>query len=432
MKTLIKSRTRSSSKTKNSLFLFLNPQTNVQATRVRSLCYLMLVLVIVNTFPMIYILMSDPSQWLNTRPRRVSPFKIHITTQPKATEATTTSIPRLVPKPEGEKLILFLDFPNYYQVDERAGRFGLSQCNDKNPFPQPIKCELTTDYNRFNQSDAVVFYSHGKNNMEDFKFTPKKHLGQTWTFFAAESPEYSSNLVFSSSEFHNKFNSSMTYRTDSEFWHGYVRPERKKTPMDAQQKKQQETELRWAFRNKTRMAAIFVSHCSTSSNRGKYIRQLKKFMDVDVFGRCGHLKCVDRARCDELLAREYKFYLAFENSLCVDYVTEKLLRAMNTMRVVPVVRGGADYSRLFPVNSVIDAGQFFSAYELAHHLNSLAEDEDEWVRMFQWTWNWKMVGSQLPLCQYCYHLYKRNRPGHVHANIHDWWTSGACNKPIDL
>ena len=167
----------------------------------------------------------------------------------------------------------------------------------------------------------------------------------------------------------------MTYRIDSEFWHGYIRTQRRKVPWSEETKKKQEMALRQIFRNKTRMAAVFISNCKSRSGRDRYIRQLKRLMDVDVFGRCGSLKCEDRDKCDQMLARDYKFYLAFENSFCTDYVTEKLLRVMKSMRVVPVVRGGADYGKLFPRNSLIDTGSFFSAYELAHHLNALAQDE---------------------------------------------------------
>ena len=46
--------------------------------------------------------------------------------------------------------------------------------------------------------------------------------------------------------------------------------------------------------------------------------------------------------CRDLL-KSYKFYLAFENSWCNDYVTEKLWRTLKT-DTVPIVLGGANYS----------------------------------------------------------------------------------------
>ena len=190
-----------------------------------------------------------------------------------------------------------------------------------------------------------------------------------------ESPIFSANKAFGDAAFHKKFNSTMTYRTDSEFNHAYIRAERRLVPLSKQEIKREEMEVRLAFRNKTKMAAIFVSHCNAPSGRDTYIHHLKRYMEIDVYGKCGPLKCEDRDLCDKMLAWDYKFYLAFENSNCVDYITEKLYKIMRMRRVVPIVRGGADYSKLLPENSVVDTSRFFSPWELAHHLTALAQDE---------------------------------------------------------
>lgn len=63
---------------------------------------------------------------------------------------------------------------------------------------------------------------------------------------------------------------------------------------------------------------------------------------------------------DEMLGKNYKFYLSFENSLCDDYVTEKFYNAL-LYNTVPIVFGGANYSKLAPKNSYIDVRNFTSS-----------------------------------------------------------------------
>ena len=56
------------------------------------------------------------------------------------------------------------------------------------------------------------------------------------------------------------------------------------------------------------------------------------YQQVDIYGGCGQLKCrrdaQDKDSCYKTLARDYKFYLSFENSLCKDYVTEKFFNPL--------------------------------------------------------------------------------------------------------
>lgn len=101
---------------------------------------------------------------------------------------------------------------------------------------------------------------------------------------------------------------------------------------------------------KSKAAAWFVSHCDTAGKRENFVPMLKKELEqynltVDVFGNCGNLKCPEHSEeCHALVETDYYFYLAFENALCEDYVTEKVLTATKHF-AVPIVYGGADYTR---------------------------------------------------------------------------------------
>jgi alpha-1,3-fucosyltransferase len=65
-------------------------------------------------------------------------------------------------------------------------------------------------------------------------------------------------------------------------------------------------------------------------------------------------------KIDEMMERDYKFYLAFENAICPDYVTEKFYNTL-LFSTVPIVYGGADYEAIgAPPNSYIDVRYFTS------------------------------------------------------------------------
>ena len=72
------------------------------------------------------------------------------------------------------------------------------------------------------------------------------------------------------------------------------------------------------------------------------------------------------------IARSYQFYLSFENSLCKDYATEKLFRALAS-DLVPVVMGGANYSKIVPPKSIINVEDFPSPEVLGKELKRLVE-----------------------------------------------------------
>jgi len=91
-----------------------------------------------------------------------------------------------------------------------------------------------------------------------------------------------------------------------------------------------------AMGNRTKIAAWFSSRCHlkhVTSGREMVVNKLIEHgISVDIYGGCGNLTCGNRydnktdaedESCRKMASENYKFYIAFENSLCLDYVTEK-------------------------------------------------------------------------------------------------------------
>lgn len=81
-----------------------------------------------------------------------------------------------------------------------------------------------------------------------------------------------------------------------------------------------------AIDDKSENILQFVSKCVTPSRREKYVEQLDKYIKVDQYGYCSRdvHRRDNRGGCenDECSLNErriipkYRFYLAFENSIC--------------------------------------------------------------------------------------------------------------------
>jgi alpha-1,3-fucosyltransferase len=207
----------------------------------------------------------------------------------------------------------------------------------------------------------------------DLNDLPKTHpTNQRWVLYNKESPRGTLNDMKKKRDILDvigpQINWTMTYRLDSDI----VEPYGKILP--------RQTQVSWTpkvtLTAKQKEVAWIVSKCNASSNRDEYVQQLSQYIKVDIYGACGPLECKPwlSDQCFEMVERNYKFYLAFENSLCRDYVTEKLIKTMQ-YDIVPVVFGGANYLDFVPPNSYVNALQFQSPKSLAQHLKNVGSNE---------------------------------------------------------
>lgn len=182
---------------------------------------------------------------------------------------------------------------------------------------------------------------------------------QLYIFFSIEPPD----IYPLSTDFNEYFNYTWTYRFDSNLTFSYIRVTTNKDVvigpgknihwMDIDNMKPTSKYVKRKLRHKTIAAAWFVSNCfQAKSNRLDFGENLKAELaklgrQLDIYGDCGDLKCLKlKDECNALIEFDYYFYLAFENSFCEDYVSEKVLLALEHF-AIPVVYGGANYTRYF-------------------------------------------------------------------------------------
>jgi alpha-1,3-fucosyltransferase len=201
-------------------------------------------------------------------------------------------------------------------------------------------CEIFVNRSAFpfSKFDAVIMNMHviTESTLPDEDGYNRSSY-QRYVFFTQESPQ---TMPIQPSKYRNYFNWTMSYRWDSDvrLLYGRIRPLPSAPADEAEIERLIRETHKWTtnyapLKNKT--VAWMVSHCVTDSLREKYVQELSKYIDVDVYGRCGKLKCarndshwLSEPECYTLLEREYKFYLSFENSVCTDYVTEKFFNIL--------------------------------------------------------------------------------------------------------
>lgn len=256
-------------------------------------------------------------------------------------------------------------------------------------FGPDIQCTYTSNQSLLSESDAVLIRMRTAKNVGNL---PKVHLPhQKWIFYETESPLQTWPFMaeMDISELHDIFNLTSTYAQDSDV-PTHINP----VCQYSRTKRLQMQKENFAA-TKSKGIVWFVSHCNTTSQREMYVKKLAQHIPVDIFGQCGDLKCgKSRGKkvpfevleeCDrKYLNGTYKFYLAFENSLCKGYVTEKLIKLFEeNLNIIPVVLGHVNYSHIMPRDSYIDIRNFKSPRSLADLLKNIDKDDklyNSWAR----------------------------------------------------
>ena len=299
------------------------------------------------------------------------------------------------------------------------------------------RCQITFDKSLRNFSDAVLIHvGHPNFNIEEAK--KNRPTAQRWVLYTKESPG-----VYPIGDMADGvYNWTATYRLDSDFFvpYGSYSPLNVPNKLNDDDLIEQPDENVNYAKGKDKMATFGVSnHCNERGVRFSYVRALLKHIPVSLYGKCASMfesnntwKCPRRKGqidddCDVEIQR-HKFYLAFENSLCIDYITEKYWRNSLERGLVPVVLGGAHYSpELVIPGSFINAADFDSVKDLADYLKYLDKNDTAYNQYFQWKTKYKVVKYNFWLCQLCKALHDPTKPAKIYHKISEFLgIKGAC------
>lgn len=290
---------------------------------------------------------------------------------------------------------------------ESVGYELFQKCEYKN-------CYATRDRHLLNMEDYDALMFHIPTWYSLYEVIPKRRYAhQRYIFVDLESPvyypEHRAQYLYN-----NFYNWTMTYRLDSDIpgWYGRIDKVETNYTMPSVE----------FVKNKTRSIAWFVSNCNAFNKRDELANKLSKYIDVDIYGKCGTLTCPRSEKCYEMVEKKYRFYLSFENSNCRDYITEKFYNIMK-LDVIPIVYGGGNYSAVAPSRSHINVQDYPDVESLAKYLKSLEDNVDEYLKYFEWKRHYRITDENPVVCKLCEMLSNPNQEQKTYEDVIDWWYS---------
>eukprot|EP00794_Sanderia_malayensis_P000069 gene69-666_t len=289
---------------------------------------------------------------------------------------------------------------SWYDLTEGSKRqhafFDEFNCKFKN-------CRISYDRSEITKAHLVLF--HGRdieyNNVKHYSPDRLKLLRQSsspieqkWVFLSHENPWDSDFYV----KYDGLFNWTAMYTLNSDIVTPYGRYEAIKSNTAANESLVENHAM-----GKKKLVSWAVSHCE--SIRERYALQLQKYLDLTVYGQCNFKfnnkgNCAQHEKaCSQEMAN-YKFYLAFENDLCQDYVTEKYWKEI-FLGVVPVVMGGNYNDKLVIPGSYIDVSDFKSIKDLADYLLYLDKNDTAYNEYFAWKSSYVPLSLDGRFIDYC-------------------------------
>ncbi|KAK9403023.1 alpha--C3-fucosyltransferase 9-like [Crotalus adamanteus] len=266
-------------------------------------------------------------------------------------------------------------------------------------------CHITMNRSMYNQSHGVVF--HHRDLMWDLSNLPQqpRPAFQKWVWMNMESPAHS----VPKRGLNRLFNLTLTYRRDADIHipYGFLtfNPNASRAEVPP----------------KTKFVCWVVSN-RYPQERIRYYKALKKYIRIHTYGKVFGRPLSWEDFMPTLSS--CKFYLAFENSIFKDYITEKLYFAF-LAGSVPVVLGPPreNYEDYIPAESFIHVDDFESPKNLSEYLLMLDQNDALYLSYFEWKKDFSVYRPNFwnsHLCLACDHI-KRHSEYMSVGNLEKWF-----------
>ncbi|EFA08198.2 Glycoprotein 3-alpha-L-fucosyltransferase A-like Protein [Tribolium castaneum] len=295
-----------------------------------------------------------------------------------------------------------------------------SDCSVKN-------CQLTYDETALKTADIVIFHLH-RMKPGDLPTRKTSPQSQIWAFLTDESPHHTFLSRNNLTNYNGAFNWSMTYRMDSDIPVPYGRTVLRKTPITDES----------ILKRRDVLVAIMGSNCGGNNKRWDYVKELQKHIAVDTYGGCGTIKtCPGHFKMDCPQIGEYMFYLAFENSNCDEYVTEKLWWNAFAKNSIPVVMGAsvASYRKLLPPDSYLNVDDYARPKDLAQYILYLNQT-GKYRKYYKWKGDFEVLNEHgyfqsksYHYCRVCEALNYNQRHKKVYQDLSQFWSASRDCHP---
>ncbi|UMM16169.1 hypothetical protein L5515_013295 [Caenorhabditis briggsae] len=289
-------------------------------------------------------------------------------------------------------------------------------------------CSISSHRAHFSQANAVLFHSRNINSKEISSFPFPRRQEIPYVMVAYESP-YNAKLE----TYKDFFNWTMSYRIDSDVF----------APYGGLLRNSELVKVNYAkiWRSKTKGTLWLVSNNNVNNKRKKIVEKLiENGMKVDLYGKVYNREPDNCPRdgaqegCDERFQSPYKFVIAFENSNCKDYVTEKFWRKAEQYKMVPIVMSRKIYKDLgIPDNMYIAVDDFKTLKEFVEFIENLTSNEKEYMKYHKWREEFRIAEANqeifgfCDLCQKLMDFQNRTIPKKSYSSLIAWHNEENCD-----